>query len=175
MPKKQKSAPIIFTQVCGSQNTAMSAMNSCRMAATSKHAAGRRTGQRARSFRPHCRGSAAKAGRSQRGCDGHQNQAAGRCRGALRMAAVRPTGDLRNNERTGDCFRCAIPGNVLVRLGAAPREKAKGWDDVLLVQYPTRTAFTEMVEDSEYQVAFQAGKSALADIVLQPLKISKDC
>ncbi len=49
---------------------------------------------------------------------------------------------------------------------------AQGWDAVLLVQYPRRTAFKEMVEDPEYQVAFQIGKSALADIVLQPLKPS---
>jgi uncharacterized protein (DUF1330 family) len=48
--------------------------------------------------------------------------------------------------------------------------EAQGWDAVLLVQYPRRTAFKEMVEDPEYQVAFQIGKSALADIVLQPLK-----
>lgn len=50
----------------------------------------------------------------------------------------------------------------------------EGWDAVLLVQYPRRTAFKAMVEDPEYQVAFQVGKSALADIVLQPLKIAKD-
>ncbi|SFB63864.1 Uncharacterized conserved protein, DUF1330 family [Rhizobium sp. NFR07] len=50
----------------------------------------------------------------------------------------------------------------------------KGWDAVLLVQYPRRTAFKEMVEDPEYQAALQVGKSALADIILQPLKISKD-
>ena len=50
----------------------------------------------------------------------------------------------------------------------------EGWDAVLLVQYPRRTAFRQMVEDREYQEAFQVGKSALADIVLQPLKISQD-
>ncbi|MET3858541.1 DUF1330 domain-containing protein [Rhizobium sp. OAE497] len=50
---------------------------------------------------------------------------------------------------------------------------AQKWDAVLLVQYPRRTAFKEMVEDPEYQAAFQVGKSSLADIVLQPLKISK--
>jgi uncharacterized protein (DUF1330 family) len=49
-----------------------------------------------------------------------------------------------------------------------------GWDAVLLVEYPRPTAFREMVNDPEYQVAFEVGKSALADIVLQPLKISKD-
>ncbi|MDS7596302.1 DUF1330 domain-containing protein [Agrobacterium tumefaciens] len=46
------------------------------------------------------------------------------------------------------------------------------WDAVLLVQYPGRAAFQAMVEDPEYQIAFQVGKSALADIVLQPLKES---
>ncbi|MNE50919.1 hypothetical protein D3C80_1455180 [compost metagenome] len=48
--------------------------------------------------------------------------------------------------------------------------EVKMWDAVLLVQYPGRAAFMAMVEDPEYQVAFQVGKSALADIVLQPLK-----
>ncbi|MGP4802240.1 DUF1330 domain-containing protein [Agrobacterium cavarae] len=49
----------------------------------------------------------------------------------------------------------------------------QGWDAVLLVQYPRRTSFKEMVEDTEYQAAFQVGRSAIADIVLQPLKISE--
>ncbi len=49
----------------------------------------------------------------------------------------------------------------------------QGWDAVLLVEYPRRTAFKDMVEDAEYQAAFQVGKSAIADIVLQPLKISE--
>ncbi|WP_029620240.1 DUF1330 domain-containing protein [Pseudorhizobium marinum] len=48
----------------------------------------------------------------------------------------------------------------------------KGWDTVLLVQYPNRTAFKAMVDDPEYQAAFQVGKSALIDIILQPLKYS---
>lgn len=48
--------------------------------------------------------------------------------------------------------------------------EAKMWDAVLLVQYPGRAAFKAMVDDPDYQIAFQVGKSALADIVLQPLK-----
>jgi uncharacterized protein (DUF1330 family) len=48
--------------------------------------------------------------------------------------------------------------------------EVKMWDAVLLVQYPSRSAFMAMVEDPEYQVVFQVGKSALVDIVLQPLK-----
>ena len=51
---------------------------------------------------------------------------------------------------------------------------AQGWDAVLLVQYPRRTAFKEMVDDPQYQAAFEVGKAAIADIVLQPLRISRD-
>ncbi|MBB3441191.1 DUF1330 domain-containing protein [Rhizobium sp. BK379] len=46
----------------------------------------------------------------------------------------------------------------------------KGWDAVVLVQYPRRSAFKNMVADPEYQVAFKVGVSAISDIVLQPLK-----
>ncbi|UPG85819.1 DUF1330 domain-containing protein [Luteibacter aegosomatis] len=48
--------------------------------------------------------------------------------------------------------------------------QTQGWDAVVLVRYPRRTAFKEMVADPEYQVAFKVGVSAIADIVLQPLK-----
>ncbi|UAK25769.1 DUF1330 domain-containing protein [Sphingomonas nostoxanthinifaciens] len=48
--------------------------------------------------------------------------------------------------------------------------QSEGWDAVALVQYPRRSAFKDMVADPEYQVAFQVGVSAIADIVLQPLK-----
>lgn len=48
--------------------------------------------------------------------------------------------------------------------------QAEAWDAVVLVRYPRRSAFKEMVADPEYQVAFKVGVSAIADIVLQPLK-----
>lgn len=47
---------------------------------------------------------------------------------------------------------------------------AQAWDALVLVQYPRRSAFRNMVADQEYQVAFKVGESAIADIVLQPLK-----
>lgn len=47
---------------------------------------------------------------------------------------------------------------------------AQAWDAAVLVQYPRRSAFKTMVDDPEYQVAFKVGISAIADIVLQPLK-----
>lgn len=48
-------------------------------------------------------------------------------------------------------------------------ENASGWDVVLLVQYPNRSAFRDMVADPDYQIAFKVGASAVADIVLQPV------
>ena len=84
-------------------------------------------------------------------------------------------------ERHLDYLRMAEP--ILARFGARilfrgdgldvlTTGDVEGWDAVLLVQYPRRTTFKEMVEDPEYQEVFQVGKTALADIVLQPLKIS---
>jgi len=51
--------------------------------------------------------------------------------------------------------------------------EVEGWDAVLLVQYPRRSAFKAMIDDPDYQDAFEIGKSALVDIVLQPLKHSE--
>jgi uncharacterized protein (DUF1330 family) len=48
--------------------------------------------------------------------------------------------------------------------------EAQAWDAVVLVQYPRRSAFNDMVADPEYQKAFQVGSSAIADIVLQPFE-----
>ncbi|MCF8984887.1 DUF1330 domain-containing protein [Pseudomonas syringae] len=48
-------------------------------------------------------------------------------------------------------------------------DDAAGWDAVVLVQYPSRSAFKNMVADAEYQEAFKVGVSAISDIVLQPL------
>ncbi|ORM61833.1 hypothetical protein PRCB_00165 [Pantoea rodasii] len=45
----------------------------------------------------------------------------------------------------------------------------KEWDAVTLVYYPRRAAFKNMVDDAEYQVVFQTGAAAIADLVLQPL------
>lgn len=48
--------------------------------------------------------------------------------------------------------------------------QAQGWDAVVLVRYPNRSAFKTMVADPKYQVAFKVGVSAIAEITLQPLK-----
>jgi uncharacterized protein (DUF1330 family) len=49
-------------------------------------------------------------------------------------------------------------------------ERTEPWDAVLLVEYPRRSAFGNMVDDAEYRKAFQVGASAIAEIVLQPMK-----
>lgn len=47
---------------------------------------------------------------------------------------------------------------------------ARAWDAVTLVRYPHRSSFKAMVSDPDYKAAFEVGSSAIADIVLQPLK-----
>ena len=84
-------------------------------------------------------------------------------------------------ERHLEYLRMAEP--ILARFGAEILFRGDGlpilttgdiqaWDAVLLVRYPQRAAFKQMVDDPEYQRAFEIGKSALADIVLQPLRQS---
>lgn len=60
-----------------------------------------------------------------------------------------------------------LGGDGLAVLTEGP---AQGWDAAVLVQYPQRSTFMQMVADPDYQVAFKVGISAIADIVLQPLK-----
>lgn len=55
-------------------------------------------------------------------------------------------------------------------LAVLTEEPVEGWDAFVLVQYPQRSAFKDMVADPDYQAAFKVGVSAIADIVLQPLK-----
>ncbi|MBB4351055.1 DUF1330 domain-containing protein [Aliirhizobium cellulosilyticum] len=62
-------------------------------------------------------------------------------------------------------------GEGLPILTAGP---APGWDAIVLVRYPNRSAFKAMVSDPEYQVAFQVGASAIADIALQPTHYMND-
>jgi len=94
----------------------------------------------------------------------------------LNLLRFEPDG---GRERYLDYLALAKP--VLARFGAKilfggdglpllTMGQAQPWDAVVLVQYPRRSAFREMVGDAEYQVAFQVGQAAIADIVLQPLK-----
>lgn len=54
--------------------------------------------------------------------------------------------------------------------GAAPvvAEAGQDWDAVLLVSYPSRRAFSEMVRDEEYQRGTHLRSESLVETVLQP-------
>ena len=93
----------------------------------------------------------------------------------LNLLRFEPDG---GRERYLDYLRQAKP--ILARFGAeivfsgdgrAPLTAGneKGWDAVTLVRYPRASAFKAMIADPDYQAAFLVGKSAIADIVLQPL------
>ncbi|WP_442679708.1 DUF1330 domain-containing protein [Sphingomonas sp. ASY06-1R] len=82
-------------------------------------------------------------------------------------------------ERYFEYLRMARP--ILARFGAEilfggdglsvlTAGDATHWDAVVLVRYPQRSAFKAMVDDPEYQIAFKVGESAVADIVLQPVR-----
>ncbi|GIJ34498.1 DUF1330 domain-containing protein [Verrucosispora sp. WMMD703] len=47
-------------------------------------------------------------------------------------------------------------------------EEGQAWDAVLLVRYPSRTAFSRMVADPEYQQVTRWRTAALQQAVLQP-------
>lgn len=54
--------------------------------------------------------------------------------------------------------------------GGAPvvAERGQDWDAVLLVRYPSRRAFSDMVRDPEYQQGTHLRSAALIEAVLQP-------
>lgn len=47
-------------------------------------------------------------------------------------------------------------------------EPGQAWDAVLLVRYPTRRSFSEMVADPAYQAGASRRSGALVEAVLQP-------
>jgi uncharacterized protein (DUF1330 family) len=47
-------------------------------------------------------------------------------------------------------------------------EAGQAWDAVLLVRFPSRTAFSQMVADPEYQKVTRLRTAALQEAVLQP-------
>ena len=50
---------------------------------------------------------------------------------------------------------------------AVVAEDGQAWDSVLLVRYPSRSAFTEMIRDEEYQKGTHLRSGALTEAVLQ--------
>lgn len=73
----------------------------------------------------------------------------------------------------GERFLPAVGGEVLFHGAAADAplvaDDSGDWDEVLLVRYPSRTAFLEMLADPAYQQVTSLRTEALEDAVLQPL------
>lgn len=68
-------------------------------------------------------------------------------------------------------FVRAVGGDVVYAgLGAAPLvgEPGETWDAVLLVRYPSRAAFLQMIRDPAYQEITPLRTAALGAAVLQP-------
>lgn len=70
----------------------------------------------------------------------------------------------------GDC--AAEVGAEVIYYGdgdsALVAEDGQAWDAVLLVRYPTRRAFSEMVRNPRYQEGTHLRDEALVEAVLQP-------
>ena len=58
---------------------------------------------------------------------------------------------------------------IYVGLGSTPvvAEDGQSWDAVLLVRYPSRQAFSDMIRDPGYQTGTHLRTEALAEAVLQ--------
>ena len=73
----------------------------------------------------------------------------------------------------GERFLPAVGGEVLFHGAAADAplvaDASGDWDEVLLVRYPSRSAFLQMLADPGYQEVTALRTEALADAVLQPL------
>lgn len=73
----------------------------------------------------------------------------------------------------GERFLPAVGGEVVFHGSAAAAplvpDDAGDWDEVLLVRYPSRSAFLQMLADPGYQEVTELRTAALADAVLQPL------
>jgi uncharacterized protein (DUF1330 family) len=57
-------------------------------------------------------------------------------------------------------------GDGLTALAAEP---GQAWDAVVLVRYPSRRTFVDMIADPDYEAADRIRASALAEAVLQPI------
>ncbi len=71
----------------------------------------------------------------------------------------------------GSTFLPRVGGEVLYfGNGDTPlvAEQGQAWDAVLIVRYPSRAAFSQMVADPEYQEVTHLRTEALEEAVLQP-------
>lgn len=91
----------------------------------------------------------------------------------LNLLRFRPDGGRASYEAYVAAFRerAAPHGAEVVYVGdgstALVAEDGQAWDAVLLVRYPTRQAFSDMVRDPAYQEVTSLRSEALVEAVLQ--------
>ncbi|MFF7652136.1 DUF1330 domain-containing protein [Streptomyces sp. NPDC007983] len=93
----------------------------------------------------------------------------------LNLLRFRPDGGRESYRRYAEALGPAINARYGVQveyLGDGGRalvaEDGQEWDMVLLVRYPNRQAFVDMIRDPEYQAASRFRSEALVESVLQP-------
>jgi uncharacterized protein (DUF1330 family) len=91
----------------------------------------------------------------------------------LNLLRFAPGGQARYAEyaRQTGAHLAAVGGEVIYAgSGGTPlvAEDGQAWDAVLLVRYPSRAAFLEMVASPDYQAITHLRSEALAEAVLQP-------
>lgn len=93
----------------------------------------------------------------------------------LNLLRFRPDGGRESYRRYAEALGPAISARYGVRveyLGDGGRalvaEDGQAWDMVLLVRYPSRRAFADMIRDPDYQAVCHFRSEALVESVLQP-------
>ena len=93
----------------------------------------------------------------------------------LNLLRFRPDGGRESYRRYAEALGPAINARYGVQvqyLGDGGRalvaEDGQAWDMVLLVRYPSRQAFADMIHDPEYRAAARFRSEALVESVLQP-------
>jgi uncharacterized protein (DUF1330 family) len=93
----------------------------------------------------------------------------------LNLLRFRPNGGRESYQRYAEALGPAINpryGLQVEYLGDGERalvaEDGQAWDMVVLVRYPSRQAFTDMIRDPEYRAVSHLRSEALVESVLQP-------
>lgn len=91
----------------------------------------------------------------------------------LNLLAFRPDGGRERYEEYGAAVAPLLEGVggriVFIGQSSPPLLGGESWDLVILVEYPTRRAFLEMVESAEYQAIAHLRTEALARGELHPV------
>ncbi len=93
----------------------------------------------------------------------------------LNLLRFRPDGGRESYQRYADALGPEINARYGLRveyLGGGGRalvaEDGQAWDMVVLVRYPNRQAFVDMIRDPEYRAVAHLRSDALVEAVLQP-------